>query len=83
MDIIRFEFLYFSPSLYDVCIKGEDGVSVQCHKCVLVARLEYFRSMLGSGWVEVSVTNTNHFLCLYKVKSLKPINIGSLLEGIY
>ena len=55
MTITMYEFHYFSPSLYDVCIKGEDGVSVQCHKCVLVARLEYFRSMLGSGWVEVSL----------------------------
>lgn len=43
-----------SPEMYDVCIASEDGIRLQCHKCVLVARLEYFRSMLGSGWIETS-----------------------------
>ncbi|XP_077869618.1 inhibitor of Bruton tyrosine kinase-like [Saccoglossus kowalevskii] len=38
--------------LCDVSIQTDDGEALQCHKCVLVARLEYFRSMLGSGWFE-------------------------------
>uniref|UniRef100_K1QTZ4 Inhibitor of Bruton tyrosine kinase n=1 Tax=Magallana gigas TaxID=29159 RepID=K1QTZ4_MAGGI len=40
--------------LYDITIQAEDGMEVCCHKCVLVARLEYFHSMLSSGWVETS-----------------------------
>ena len=43
----------FSQCLYDVCIEAEDHSIIQCHKCVLVARLDYFRSMLSSGWIEV------------------------------
>ncbi|KAK2162357.1 hypothetical protein LSH36_100g11000 [Paralvinella palmiformis] len=44
--------------LYDVCIAAEDGSTIQCHKCILVARLEYFRSMLASGWIETSNTKS-------------------------
>ena len=43
------------PELYDVCIRADDDTTIQCHKCVLAARLEYFHSMLGSGWIEVSL----------------------------
>lgn len=56
-----FSFLFWysdRPELYDVCIRAEDGTTVQCHKCILAARLEYFHSMLGSGWIEVSYTNS-------------------------
>lgn len=42
--------------LYDITIQSEDGTEVCCHRCVLVARLEYFHSMLSSGWVETSST---------------------------
>ena len=42
-----------SGMFYDVCIRGDSGEPVECHKCVLVARLEYFHSMLASGWIEV------------------------------
>ncbi|XP_013381620.1 inhibitor of Bruton tyrosine kinase-like [Lingula anatina] len=44
------------PILRDVCIKADDSHTVQAHKCILVARLEYFHSMLASGWVETSNT---------------------------
>lgn len=44
--------------LYDVCIRAEDKTTFQCHKCVLAARLEYFHSMLGSGWIETSDTES-------------------------
>jgi hypothetical protein len=41
-------------NLYDVRIRSEDGQELRAHKCVLVARLDYFRSMLSGNWVEVS-----------------------------
>jgi hypothetical protein len=41
-------------NLYDVRICSEDGQELRAHKCVLVARLDYFRSMLSGRWVEVS-----------------------------
>lgn len=44
--------------LYDASIRADDGTVLHCHKCVLVARLEYFHSMLGSGWVETSNTTS-------------------------
>ncbi|MFT7800384.1 inhibitor of Bruton tyrosine kinase [Arapaima gigas] len=48
----------FSPKkcsyLCDVTLQSEDGKDFPCHKCVLCARLEYFRSMLGSSWIEAS-----------------------------
>ncbi|KAH9507256.1 hypothetical protein Btru_056735 [Bulinus truncatus] len=46
------------PELYDVNISSQDGEQIQCHKCVLVARLEYFYSMLSTGWVETFNTST-------------------------
>ncbi|KAK3770373.1 hypothetical protein RRG08_028271 [Elysia crispata] len=46
------------PELFDVTIKSEDGQEKQCHKCVLVSRLEYFYSMLATGWLESSGTTT-------------------------
>lgn len=41
-------------TLYDVSLVSSDGVSFPCHRCILVARLEYFNSMLSFGWVEHS-----------------------------
>nr|XP_015211679.1 PREDICTED: inhibitor of Bruton tyrosine kinase [Lepisosteus oculatus] len=38
--------------LCDVTLMSEDGKEFPCHKCVLSARLDYFRSMLGSSWIE-------------------------------
>ena len=47
---------YFSrksfPELHDVIIQTEDGGEIGAHRCVLAARLEYFRSMFGLGWIE-------------------------------
>ncbi|KAJ7388445.1 hypothetical protein OS493_037607, partial [Desmophyllum pertusum] len=42
------------PELYDVVIVSKEGTELKCHKCILVARLEYFHSMLASGWLESS-----------------------------
>ncbi|RZF45920.1 hypothetical protein LSTR_LSTR008297 [Laodelphax striatellus] len=43
--------------LYDVVIAGNDRGTIQVHKCVLTARLEYFRHMLCGGWVESTVAS--------------------------
>ncbi|CAK6446810.1 unnamed protein product [Pipistrellus nathusii] len=40
--------------VYDVTMKSVDGKEFPCHKCVLCARLDYFRSMLSSSWIEAS-----------------------------
>jgi hypothetical protein len=40
------------PELHDVIIKTDDGEEISAHKCILSARLEYFRSMFGLGWIE-------------------------------
>ncbi|XP_063954638.1 inhibitor of Bruton tyrosine kinase-like [Lytechinus pictus] len=40
--------------LSDVILESEEGTQFPCHKCVLSARLDYFQSMLGSGWMEAS-----------------------------
>lgn len=52
-------FYTHRSDLYDITIQSEDGTEVCCHRCVLVARLEYFHSMLSSGWVEVGLTKIN------------------------
>ena len=40
--------------MVDVRLQSDDGTVFRCHKCVLVARLEYFEHMFGGfGWVEV------------------------------
>lgn len=50
--------LSFDPTgmqhLSDVVLKSDEGTLFPCHKCVLTARLDYFQSMLGCGWMEAS-----------------------------
>lgn len=41
-------------SLYDVTLVSSDNVHFPSHRCILIARLEYFNSMLSLGWVEFS-----------------------------
>ena len=36
----------------DVIILTEDQIEFRAHKCILSARLEYFRSMFSMGWIE-------------------------------
>lgn len=38
----------------DLTLVSSEGKSLHCHRCVLVARSEYFRSMLLMGWRESS-----------------------------
>ncbi|EDW72399.1 uncharacterized protein Dwil_GK20738 [Drosophila willistoni] len=43
------------PELYDVRVICDDGKILEAHKCILVARLEYFEMMfMHSSWVEHS-----------------------------
>ncbi|KAL3883749.1 hypothetical protein ACJMK2_029983 [Sinanodonta woodiana] len=57
--VLKFDKHRFRDSrmdVYDVSIQSSDGIIFPCHKCVLVARLEYFHSMLASGWMETSAS---------------------------
>uniref|UniRef100_A0A0A1XIP7 Inhibitor of Bruton tyrosine kinase n=1 Tax=Zeugodacus cucurbitae TaxID=28588 RepID=A0A0A1XIP7_ZEUCU len=55
----RFSRLYHSefPELYDVRIICGDDVVIPAHKCILVARLEYFNMMFTHTWAEQSTIN--------------------------
>ncbi|XP_017866421.1 PREDICTED: inhibitor of Bruton tyrosine kinase isoform X1 [Drosophila arizonae] len=46
------------PELYDVRIVCEDNQLLEAHKCILVARLEYFEMMFMHSWAE---RTTVHF----------------------
>jgi hypothetical protein len=42
------------PELFDVTLKNQDGYTVRAHRCILIARMEYFHSMLyANSWIEV------------------------------
>lgn len=41
-------------NLHNVTIRSEDGKQLTAHMCVLIARLEYFHSMLSGRWIETS-----------------------------
>ena len=57
--------------LCDVNIRSSvDDSVVAAHKCILVARLEYFHSMLASGWIEVGTPFKILFFCKQWCKSL-------------
>ena len=40
--------------LYDCEIICNNGESIKCHKCILIARSEYFRNMFMGSWIESS-----------------------------
>lgn len=50
---LRFDRLKL-PEFSDVTIKSKDGSEFKCHRCVLIARSEYFCSMLTNDWLEAS-----------------------------
>lgn len=70
--IIKFDRMCY-PEFYDVKIKTKNGKEITAHKCVLVARLEYFSNLFSVRWAEVSfivycsVQSTSaqwkHFVC--------------------
>ena len=45
------------PQFYDIRILCENNVELQAHKCVLVARLEYFEMMFTHTWSEQNTIN--------------------------
>ncbi|XP_053674901.1 inhibitor of Bruton tyrosine kinase [Anopheles nili] len=44
------------PELYDLTIELQDDKRMRAHKCVLVARLDYFSMMFTHGWTERRTT---------------------------
>ncbi len=66
------------PELHDVSIVAEDGSELSAHRCVLAARLDYFRSMFGLGWSE-SDRGRKVVLAL----PLSPRVVAVLLDYIY
>ena len=56
--VYEYDLFVISWSMYDVCITCEDGVEIQAHKCILVARVQYFRSMMGNVWRETTNTQS-------------------------
>merc|ERR1719234_124752 len=52
---LRVEFTFKNlPELQDVTIETEEGKEVMAHRCILVARSEYFAGMFSSGWAEAT-----------------------------
>lgn len=52
-------------NLCDIKLKSQDGQVFQAHKCILVARMEYFKLMLSGFWMEVRA----HLLTSHSVSS--------------
>ena len=55
------------PHWCDVIVTSSDGVEVKCHKCVLISRMEYFRTMLTGHWYEVSAVELFHFFFSHQI----------------
>lgn len=54
--------------LGDVTLRcGEQRVNVRAHKCILVARSEYFRMMFSHNWSESDTVNLPHIAAEYMV----------------
>ncbi|XP_062547692.1 inhibitor of Bruton tyrosine kinase [Armigeres subalbatus] len=47
------------PELRDVTIRLQDNQEIKAHKCVLMARLEYFNMMFSHTWTESKTVNLN------------------------
>lgn len=55
--------------LYDIVIKCENNQEIYAHKCILVARLQYFEMMFSHRWSESDTVN----LTTIPVKYMLPI----------
>lgn len=49
----------FCPELHDCSINLNNGHTIQCHKCILVARSAFFNNMLLGSWLESNSTEIN------------------------
>ncbi|XP_004537512.1 inhibitor of Bruton tyrosine kinase [Ceratitis capitata] len=58
-SVCRFDRLHHGdfPELYDVRIICGNDVVIPAHKCILVARLDYFNMMFTHTWAEQSTIN--------------------------
>jgi len=54
---IEFTFKHL-PELQDVTIVTEEGAEVAAHRCLLVARSDYFAGMFAGAWAEASTALT-------------------------
>lgn len=48
-------------NLCDIKLKSQDGSTFLAHKCILAARVEYFKGILGGSWREVNSIVTFFF----------------------
>lgn len=62
------------PELYDVRIICGDDVVLPAHKCILVARLEYFNMMFAHTWAEQSTVN---------LSTIPPEYMRPIIEFLY
>ncbi|XP_014103138.2 inhibitor of Bruton tyrosine kinase [Bactrocera oleae] len=72
----RFNRLYHGdfPELYDVRIICGGDVILPAHKCILVARLEYFSMMFTHTWAEQSTVN---------LSTIPPEYMRPIIEFLY
>ncbi|XP_039954070.1 inhibitor of Bruton tyrosine kinase [Bactrocera tryoni] len=72
----RFNRLYHGdfPELYDVRIICGGDVVLPAHKCILVARLEYFNMMFTHTWAEQSTVN---------LSTIPPEYMRPIIEFLY
>ena len=54
LNIFSCFILTYRSDFFNITIKAEDGTMMNCHKCILMARVEYFERMLSSNWIEVN-----------------------------
>lgn len=45
------------PDLYDITLKCADNRELRAHKCILIARMEYFQLMFRNKWAETQTVN--------------------------
>ncbi|ODM97386.1 Inhibitor of Bruton tyrosine kinase [Orchesella cincta] len=50
LPLSRHRFNRVEGDMCDVYLESSDKVLIQAHKCILVARVEYFRSMFSVNW---------------------------------
>lgn len=49
----------FCPELYDCSINLNNGQTIECHKCILIARSAFFNNMLLGSWLESNSAEIN------------------------
>lgn len=65
----------------DVTLQSNDGIDFKAHKCILVARLDYFKSLFSSNWALTRSTKGKNASRMILPFSSKALSI--LLECVY